>query len=312
VRSGVKLSARTAILSAAGLIVGLIAVGILGYYSLLIYRAFPLSYGLLIRIALTLLLGVAAIVVVQRLLLAVVSRYVSVRRAGLILASYRILAYTLLAVAALVVAGINSLAILAAGGFAGLVLGLAGQVALSNVIAGITLLAVRPIHPGERVTLVTWQYSLLMPVYPPKFFSQDVILPGYTGTVVDLGLVYSYLHLDDGPTMKIPNSILIQAAIISHELTDRWVRIKYEVPNNVEPLGLIDRLEKTLPENPWVVRPELLRVQVNQATQTSYVISVDAMCRGSLEEPPRSSILIELMKAVKELKPKAERAKASS
>jgi small-conductance mechanosensitive channel len=308
----VTLTLRTAVASAVALLIGLIALGIIGYYALIIFREFPVSYELLLKVALTLALGVAAVLVVQRILLSVLSRYAGTRRTGLLLAAYRIGAYGFLAVVVLVVAGINSFAILAGGTFAGLVLGLAGQVALSNVIAGITLLAARPIHPGERVTLISSNYSVLMPAYPPKFFSQDVIYPGYTGVVTDLGLIYSVIQLDEGVTMKVPNSILIQAAILSHEVPERWVRIKYEIPHSIEPQTLIARLEKALAENEWVIRPEKLRVQVNQATLTSYVISVDALCRGSSEELPRSSILIQLMKVVKELTPRPESASPTS
>jgi small conductance mechanosensitive channel len=307
----VRFTLRTAVASAAALLIGLIAIGIIGYYALIIFREFPVSYALLLRVVLTLALGLAAVLVIQRILLGLLTRYASARRAGLLLAAYRIVAYGFLTVVVLVVAGVNSLAILAGGTFAGLVLGLAGQVALSNVIAGITLLAVRPIHPGERVTLISWQYGLLMPAYPPKFFSQDFVFPGYTGVVVDLGLVYSVIQLDEGVTMRVPNSILIQAAILSHEVTDRWVRVKYEVPLAIDPPTLIARLEKTLPDNEWVVRPEKLRVQVNQATMNSYVISVDALCRGSQEDPPRSSLLIQVMKVVKELTPRPEPTKTS-
>jgi small conductance mechanosensitive channel len=306
VRPSVTITLRTAVASVVALLVGLIAIGIIGYYALIIFREFPVSYELLLKIALTLALGVAAVLVVQRILLSLLSRYAGTRRAGLLLAAYRIVAYGFLAVVVLVVAGINSFAILAGGTFAGLVLGLAAQVALSNVIAGITLLAARPIHPGERVTLISSNYGVLMPVYSPKFFSQDIVYPGYTGVVTDLGLIYSVIQLDEGTSMKIPNSILIQAAILSHELSDRWVRIKYEIPPSIDPQTLIARLEKLLPENEWVVQPEKLRVRVNQATLASYVISVDALCRGSYEEPPRSSILIQLMKVVTELTPRPE------
>jgi small conductance mechanosensitive channel len=302
----VKLTLRTAVASAVALLVGLIAIGIIGYYALIIFREFPVSYELLLKVGLTLALGVAAVLVVQRILFSLLSRFAGTRRAGLLLAAYRIGAYGFLAVVVLVVAGVNSFAILAGGTFAGLVLGLAGQVALSNVIAGITLLVARPIHPGERVTLVSSSYGVLMPAYPPKFFSQDVIYPGYTGTVTDLGLIYSVLQLDEGISMKIPNSILIQAAILSHEVSDRWVRVKYEIPQTIDPQALIARLEQALPENEWVVRPETLRVHLNQATMTTYVISVDAMCRGSYDEPPRSSLLIQLMKIVKELTPRPD------
>ncbi|MEM3767878.1 MAG: mechanosensitive ion channel family protein, partial [Metallosphaera sp.] len=51
-------------------------------------------------------------------------------------------------------------AALAAGGFAGLVLGLASQDVLSNVFGGIMLLFSRPYKVGQRVTVSTWQYGM--------------------------------------------------------------------------------------------------------------------------------------------------------
>jgi Small-conductance mechanosensitive channel len=46
-------------------------------------------------------------------------------------------------------------AALAAGGFAGLVLGLASQDVLSNIFGGIMLLISRPYKIGDRITLST-------------------------------------------------------------------------------------------------------------------------------------------------------------
>jgi small conductance mechanosensitive channel len=297
----VSLSPRAALAASVALLAGLIATGAGVYYELEVFHTVPLSYDTYFRLALTAALGLAAILLVQRILLRFLEHHIGPRRGGLIFTTYQLGAYTLLVVALLLTAGVNSFAILAGGTFAGLVLGLAGQVALSNIIAGIVLLFVRPMYPGERVTLVSPSYGLLMPSYPPKFYSQDFLVPGYTGVVRQLGLVYSYLRLDDGPEMRIPNNVLIQAAILSHDLPDRWVRVKYEVPGTVEAQPLLDRLTEQLARNTWVVQPDQLHVYVNQATMASYVIAVDARCRGNLEEPPRSALLVEIMTVVREL-----------
>jgi small conductance mechanosensitive channel len=298
-----KLSARTVLLASTSLLVGLILAGVLLYYGLVAYHLLPVSYALLVRLALTAALGVAAILLVQRILVQFLQRHVGPRRGGLLFTTYRLAAYTLLVVALLVIAGVNSFALLAGGTFAGLVLGLAGQVALSNIIAGIVLLFVRPMSPGERVTVVSSSYGLLMPSYPPKFYSQDFLIPGYSGTVKELGLVYSSVVLDDGPEMRIPNSILIQAAVLSHDVDDRWVRVKFEVPSSIDPKAVLEGVAAALAHNSWVVRPDLTRVFVNQANPTTFVISVDAKCRGSLEDPPRSSILMDVMAVVRGLTP---------
>jgi small conductance mechanosensitive channel len=251
-----------------------------------------------VRVGITLAVGAAAIISIQKIITPVLNRHVGMRRASLTLSFYQLASYTILALAALLVAGVSSLALLAGGTFAGLVIGLAGQTVLSNVIAGIMLLFVRPIEPGERVTLTTWQYGLMAPGYPPKFYSQDTLIPGYTGVVQELGFVYTTVLLDEGTRMRLPNSILVQAAVLSHELSERWVRVRYELPAAVDPASVIAQLRARLPENTWVVRPELLRVWLASVTLTSSVITVDAMCRGSLEDPPRSAILLEIRSMV--------------
>ena len=54
--------------------------------------------------------------------------------------------------------------------------------------------------------MTTWQYGLIAPTYPPKFYSQDTLIPGYTGTVSQIGIIYTVMRLDDGTTFRIPNN----------------------------------------------------------------------------------------------------------
>jgi small conductance mechanosensitive channel len=295
-------SHRQSLAYALLVVVGLSVAGVVLYYEATIAHLFPASLAILVRVALTLVVGIAAILAVQKILSGVLSRHVGMRRASLAISFFELGSYSILALAVLLAAGVSSLAVLAGGTFAGLVIGLAGQTVLSNVIAGILLLFVRPLEPGERVTITTWQYALVAPSYPPKFYSQDTVIPGYTGIVQDVGIVYSSMRLDDGTELRLPNSILIQAAVLSHELTERWVRIKYEIPPNLDPGPILKDLGVRLPVNTWVVRPELLRTYLTSVTLSSSVITVDAVCRGNLEDPPRSSILLDIRAAVETAK----------
>jgi small conductance mechanosensitive channel len=282
----------------------LVALGLLGtllYYLVLHYALIPTDDAGYARLALVVTLGVIGVVVIGRVVFTVTRRYAGKRHAGLITDAYRIVAYTVLALVVLYELGVNGYALLAGGTFAGLVIGLASQTALSNFVAGVVLLVSRPFEPGDRLTFSTWQYGLLMPAYPPRFYSDDMLIPGFTGTVQDIGLMYTQLRLDQGPKVVFPNSIVIQGAIVSHSTSERWVRVKYEVPPSVEPRTLLPIVRDAVAKDDWVVGKKSVKVYVNAATMASYVISVDALCAGNMEEPPRSALYLRIRDAVASL-----------
>jgi small conductance mechanosensitive channel len=292
---------------AVSLVTGLVVAGALLYYLVIAYAHLPSGDVGYLRLALTLTLGLAAVVLVGRIVQGVAQRFGSLRHAGLVADVYRLIAYPILAIAALSAIGVNGYALLAGGTFAGLVIGLASQTALANLVAGVVLVLARPFAPGDRLTLTTSQYNLLMPAYPPKFFSQDLLIPGFTGTVQDLGLLYTSIRLDEGPTALFPNSIVILGAVIDHNVSERWVRVKYEIPASVEPTPLLPALREAVAADDWVVGKKSVKVYVNQATLASYVVSVDALCAGNREEPPRSALYLRIMKVVADHTPSQDR-----
>lgn len=75
------------------------------------------------------------------------------------------------------------------------VIGLAAQGTLSNVVAGIVLAFSQPIRLGDRVSI-----------------------DGQAGTVEEIGLSYSRLRSDDGTSIEFPNALLAQKAILSSTL----------------------------------------------------------------------------------------------
>lgn len=159
----------------------------------------------------------------------------------------RLLGYFIAVIGFFVLIKVSLGAALAAGGFAGLVLGLATQNVLSNIFGGILLIFSRAYKIGDRVTIVTWQYGLLAPTYPPKFFSNDFLLPGYTGEVIDISLLYTIIYTDEKIPVKIPNSVMIQAAIFIHNQEEkRRVRTKYEISKDLEPEIVIPVLKERI------------------------------------------------------------------
>jgi small-conductance mechanosensitive channel len=279
----------------------LILIGVLIYYALYQYHIIPLSSSVLFELAVATAAGIIIVYVLGKEIEIVSSRLLGAKRGNMVFVVFRFVSYIVLALVLLAIAGVPPTDLLAEGTFAGLVLGLAAQTVLSNIIAGVMIIIARPYEVGDRITFVSWQYGLIAPSYPPKFYSHDVLMPGYSGLVLDIGLAYTKLQLDEGPPMKVPNSVMVVGAVVSHELKERWVRTKYDIPNAIDPEVAIPALKEALQKNQWLVNPDSIKILVNAITQSIYVVSIDALCKGNMEEEPRSSILIDVMQVVKSL-----------
>jgi small conductance mechanosensitive channel len=80
--------------------------------------------------------------------------------------------------------------VLASTAVVGLVLGLAAQKTLSNFVAGILIAVSQPLRLGDRVRV-----------------------DGETGQVEEIGLTYTFIRLDDGARLVIPNDKLASDTI---------------------------------------------------------------------------------------------------
>jgi small conductance mechanosensitive channel len=108
----------------------------------------------------------------------------------------RLLTIVIATVVALRIAGLQPGALAIGGGFTAVVVGLAAQQVLGNMLAGIVLITNRPFRVGERVRL------------------QGGVLAGETeGVVGSLGLFYTTL-VSGADRILVPNGILIQCAMI--------------------------------------------------------------------------------------------------
>jgi small conductance mechanosensitive channel len=98
---------------------------------------------------------------------------------------------------ALRVAGVEARTLAVGGAFTAVVLGLAAQQTLGNVIAGTVLLSARPFRVGDRVRL------------------QGGPLAGQIeGTVSSLGLLYT-TFATGGESIMVPNSVVLNVAVVA-------------------------------------------------------------------------------------------------
>ncbi|HUB92397.1 MAG TPA: mechanosensitive ion channel family protein [Candidatus Saccharimonadales bacterium] len=140
-----------------------------------------------------------------------------------------LLGYAIIALLLLSAFKVNITGVLVGAGFLGIVIGLASQATLGNLFAGVSMMAAKPFAEGDRVTFSTWQYGLLPPSY-----SHNQLLPGYTGIIVNLGLMYTRIRLDEGTIIFVPNGVLNQAVIINYTISDIIeIKIRVELNNKV-------------------------------------------------------------------------------
>ena len=110
---------------------------------------------------------------------------------------------------------INITGVLVGAGFLGIVIGLASQSTLGNLFAGMVMMAAKPFASGDRITFSTWQYGILPPSY-----AHSSMLPGYSGVIKEIGLMYTEIKTDEGMMIYVPNGILNQAVIINYTVSD--------------------------------------------------------------------------------------------
>jgi small conductance mechanosensitive channel len=98
---------------------------------------------------------------------------------------------------ALDVAGVNPATLLLGGAFTAVIVGLAAQQTLGNLIAGTVLLSAGPFRVGDRVRLQGGQ-----------------IAGQIEGVVSSLGLLYTTLATDEGLVL-VPNGVVLNVAIVT-------------------------------------------------------------------------------------------------
>jgi small-conductance mechanosensitive channel len=117
---------------------------------------------------------------------------------------------------ALSIAGVNPQTLAVGGAFTAVILGLAAQQTLGNVIAGLVLLSARPFRVGERVRL-----------------QAGAVGGQVEGTVSSLGLLYTTLTRGYDRIL-VPNNVVLAAAVVPLKEPDS-VDVKVRLSSGVRP-----------------------------------------------------------------------------
>ena len=154
----------------------------------------------------------------------------------------RLFAMLVTIVVALRVAGLGPRTLALGGAFTAVIVGLAAQQTLGNLIAGLVLLSARPFRVGDRVRM------------------QAGGLAGSTeGVVSSLGLLYTTLaHGEDA--IMVPNSVVLSSAVIPLR-EPSGVDLRARLRPGVTPLDVQSLLNETmttpLRESPRIILEEI-------------------------------------------------------
>lgn len=139
----------------------------------------------------------------------------------------RLTTVAIFTLAALRIAGIKPETLAVGGAFTAVVIGLAAQQTLGNLIAGTVLLSARPFRVGERVRL-----------------QAGGIAGTLEGVVSSLGLLYTTLARGEDRIM-VPNSVVLSAAIVPLR-EPASVDLRARLDLTVKPTTVQELLERTI------------------------------------------------------------------
>jgi small-conductance mechanosensitive channel len=213
--------------------------------------------------------GFVAIIILTRVLLPHVLQRVGPTPINAVKSTVQLAGLIAIAMAVFYLLGINIVSVLVGVGFFGIVVGLAAQQVLGNLLSGIMLLASRPFRIYDRIALINWQYGK----FPPTL-NHGWLEPSYTGTVRGISLLYTKILTDYNGLLKVPNGVVAQSLVLNLSDSRRTrTGTQFEVPIAVDPDDLNKKLKSQLSRmNDF--KGELGSFDVLEISPTSYLVSV--------------------------------------
>jgi small-conductance mechanosensitive channel len=184
----------------------------------------------------------------------------------------RLATVVLALVVALWVAGVEARTIAIGGAFTAVIVGLAAQQTLGNVIAGIVLLSARPFRVGDVVRLQAGQVAGQL-----------------EGTVASLGLLYTTLAKGEDSVM-VPNSVVLNAAVQPIREPEA-VNLRARLRPGMTPSDLQELLEASL-RTPLRDPP---RITLEEVDGEEVVVRISATPRLEAEGPNLATELLDVV-----------------
>ncbi len=150
--------------------------------------------------------------------------------------------------------GLNLGGLLVGGALTGVILGIAGQASLSNMIGGLVILLVRPYTAGMYMT-----------VRSPATGGVE-----YSGRVWDISLFYTTLH-SAGREVRIPNSAMVAAVVVLRP-QELDVYIPITLPPASDVVALNEALSRAVAR--CTAEKRAPQVELEKITELGYIVGV--------------------------------------
>ena len=177
-------------------------------------------------------------------------------------------------IVALRVAGLDPRTLAVGGAFTAVIVGLAAQQTLGNLIAGTVLLSARPFRVGERVRL-----------------QGGGIAGQIEGIVSSLGLLYTTFAQGEDHVM-IPNSVVLNVAIVPLREPD-GVDLRARLPADVTPLEVQELLDSAI-RTPVRSQPQ---ITLEELDGDEVVVRISATPERPSDGPRLASEVLEAVSA---------------
>jgi small-conductance mechanosensitive channel len=279
-------------------IIGIAAILLFVYavlYSASLYsKKLPKGSFSIIEAIVLVIFGILIIKLIQNLFVKIVHNYISEDKLGLLKFLLNFTAYFILFLLIFSSLGIDITNILLGATFLGIIFGLASQTILSNLLSGFAILFAKPFKIGDRITIVTWQWGLLMSTY-----QHETMKPGYTGVIKDINILFTTIREDSGFIMKAPNNILMQSMITNYANTNkRLVRIRFELDKTIDFETFKEEFNNYLLTQVLIEKTPLPTIRIVDLSLTSYFVAVEAFTPSIFEDPVRDLVLSYVLKVV--------------
>jgi small-conductance mechanosensitive channel len=221
----------------------------------------PAHYGLVVVGA---LIAVYAVRTFTEALGGALEGYLGLGRARRAAKFVSIILYGIVGMLAFTGAGFDLRGLLVGGALTGVILGVAAQASLSNLIAGLVILFARPYSAGMYLTVRTTEFGGVE----------------YSGQVWDIGLFHTTLH-SGGNEIRIPNSIMVKAVVVLRpQQLDVYIPIT--LPRSADLPSRLELLQDAI--EGCTVSRSAPQVALENVTNAGYVVGVRVFVANEAEQ----------------------------
>src|ERR671936_1188767 len=218
-------------------------------------------YGLVVVGA---LIAVYAVRIFTEALGGALEGYLGLGRAHSAATFVSVILYGVVIMLAITGAGFNLSGLLVGGALTGVIVGIAAQASLSNIIAGVVILFARPYSAGMYVTVRAGTFGGVE----------------YSGQVWEVGLFYTTLH-SGGKEIRIPNSTMVAAVVVLRpQQLDVYIPIT--LPRSADLPACLELLQDAI--EGCTVSRSAPQVALENVTNAGYVVGVRVFVASEAEQ----------------------------